>query len=247
MSLATDSLKADRTALLEICSGLREADWRAESGCGGWTVQDVVAHMTALYWLVVDRSKLPDVTGLPTEEAQEVYVAERRSLSPAEVVADYESVSTAAFPALASLDGQEFELPLGDLGTYQATMVPTAYSFDHFVHIRMDLFAPRGPLPGEPPPADELRLAPTLAWIAAALPQQSADVLATLGGSITFDLSGPGARRITAGGGDPLGEVSLASVDFVRAITQRADWATAKIDSTSGDLTPALLSRLKVF
>ena len=247
MTLATDSLEADRAALLEICAGLGDADWQAGSGCAGWSVQDVVAHMAALYWLVVDPTKLPDVTGLATEDAQEVYVAGRRSLSPAEVVADYEAVSAAALPVLASLDGQTFELPLGDLGTYQATVVPTAYSFDHFVHIRMDLFPPRGPLTGEPPPSDELRLAPTLAWVAAALPQQSAEVLATLPGSITFDLSGPAARRITAGSGDPLGEVSLPAPDFIRAITRRTNWDAAKIDSTSPDLTPALLSRLKVF
>jgi uncharacterized protein (TIGR03083 family) len=247
MSLATDGLDADRTALLEICNGLSEADWQAESGCAGWSLQDVVAHMGALYWLVVDPKKLPDVTGLPTEEAQEVYVAERRSLSPAEVVADYESVSAAALPILASLDGQTFELPLGDLGTYPATTVPLAYNFDHFVHIRMDLFAPRGPLTSEPPPADDLRLAPALTWIAAALPQQNAEVFSGLPGSLTFVLSGPGARDITAGAGEPLGEISLPAVDFVRAITQRGNWDAARIDSSSPDLDPELLGRLKVF
>jgi uncharacterized protein (TIGR03083 family) len=247
MSLATEGLEADRAALLAIFAGLTEADWQAQSGCAGWTVQDVVAHMGALFWVVVDRKRLPDVSGLPTEQAQEVYVAARRALSAAEVAADYESVSAAAMPILASLDGQTFELPLGDLGTYPATLVPTAYNFDHFVHIRMDLFAPRGPLTGAPPPADDLRLAPALDWIAAALPQQSADVFAGLPGSITFDLTGPGARRIDAGHGDPIGVVSLPVVDFVGAITCRASWDAARIDSSSADLTPALLSRLRVF
>ena len=247
MSVATEGLAADRAALLEICAGLSQADWRAESGCAGWTVLDVVSHMAALYWLVVDPKKLPDVSGLPTEEAQEVYVAERRSLSPAEVVADYESVSAAALPILGSLDGQTFELPLGDLGTYQATIVPTAYNFDHFVHIRMDLFPPRGPLTAEPPPSDELRLAPALTWIAAALPQQSAEVFAGLPGSITFHLTGIAARQFTAGDGDPLGEVEIDSVAFVRGITQRTGWDAAKIESDSGELTAAVLSRLKVF
>jgi len=247
VTLATDGLEADRAALLGICSGLTETDWQAESGCAGWTVRDVVSHMAALYWLVVDPKKLPDVTGLPTEQAQEVYVAARRPLSPAEIVADYESVSAAALPILASLDGQTFELPLGDLGTYQATVVPTAYNFDHFVHIRMDLFAPRGPLTGEPPPADELRLGPALGWIAAALPQQSAEVFAGLPGSITFALTGQGSRTIDAGHGDSLGVVTTPAVDFIRAVTQRGPWDSASIDSSSPDLTQALLTRLKVF
>src|SRR5271166_3816284 len=115
MSKSTDGLESDRAALLEICAGLTEADWRAESGCEGWTVQDVVSHMGALFWLVVDRKKLPDVSGLPTERAQDVYVQDRRRMAAEEVLADYESVSAAALPVLASLDGQDFEIPLGDL------------------------------------------------------------------------------------------------------------------------------------
>lgn len=247
MTKATDGLAADRAALLEICAGLGDADWRAPSGCSGWTVQDVVAHMGALYWLVVDRKKLPDVGDLPTERAADVYVEHRRSMTAEQVLADYEAVSAAALPVLASLDGQTFEVPLGDLGTFQAGLVPTAYSFDHYVHIRMDLFAPRGPLPGPPPLSDELRLAPALDWVAAALPQQSAEALAKLPGVIEFVITGTGARTIEAGSGEPLGQVSMTAPAFVKAITQRGDWAEAQIKTASDELTPAALARLKVF
>ena len=247
MTMATDGLEADRAALLETCAGLDDADWRAPSGCSGWTVQDVVAHMGALYWLVVDRAKLPDVTGLPTERAQDVLVDHRRSMTPGQVLADYESVSADAIPILASLDGQDFELPLGDLGTFKASTVPTAYSFDHYVHIRMDLFEPRGSLTGPPPPSDERRLAPALEWVAAALPQQSAAALADMGGVVEFVISGPGARTIEAGSGEPLGQVTMAGPEFIKAITQRGDWAEAEIKQADDALTPAALARLKVF
>lgn len=248
MTLATDGLEADRAALLEICAGLGEADWRAPSGCAGWTVQDVVAHMAALYWIVVDRKKLPDVADLPTERAQDVYVEFCRSMTAEQVLADYESVSAAAIPRLASLGiGRDFELPLGDLGTYQASTVPTAYSFDHYVHIRLDLFAPRGSLTGPPPQSDELRLVPALDWIAAALPQQNADAVASLPGVVEFVITGPGARTIEAGSGEPLGQVSMAAPAFIKAITQRGDWAEAEIESTGDHLTQATLARLKVF
>lgn len=247
MTLATDGLEADRAALLEICAGLGEADWRAPSGCAGWTVQDVVAHMGALYWLTVDRTKLPDAADLPTERAQDVYVEHRRSMTAEQVLADYESVSAAAIPRLAMLGDQDFELPLGDLGTYKASIVPTAYSFDHYVHIRLDLFAPRGPLTGPPPPSDELRLVPALDWVAAALPQQSADAVASLPGVVEFVITGPGARTIEAGSGEPLGQVSMAAPAFIKAVTQRGDWAEAEIKSVGDQLTPATLARLKVF
>jgi uncharacterized protein (TIGR03083 family) len=247
MTLATDALEADRAALLEICAGLGEADWRAPSGCAGWTVQDVIAHMGALYWLTVDRTKLPNAADLPTERAQDVYVEHRRSMTAEQVLADYESVSAAAIPRLAMLDDQDFELPLGDLGTYKASIVPTAYSFDHYVHIRLDLFAPRGPLTGPPPPSDELRLVPALDWVAAALPQQSADAVASFPGVVEFVITGPGARTIEAGSGEPLGQVSMAAPAFIKAVTQRGDWAEAELKSVGDQLTPATLARLKVF
>ena len=83
MTDAIRALRADRTALLEICSGLREDDWQADSGCAGWTIKDIVAHLGALYWSVVDPSVLPDTAGLPTETAGELQVQGRRSLSAA--------------------------------------------------------------------------------------------------------------------------------------------------------------------
>jgi uncharacterized protein (TIGR03083 family) len=249
---AIDGLEADRADLLKLCGEFTEPDWAAPSGCSGWRVQDVVSHMGALFWLVVDRSKLPDIGDLPTEQAQDAYVDHGRSMTAQQVLADYEEVSAAALPVLGSLLGQTFELPLGDLGTYQAGTIPTAYSFDHYIHIRMDLFAPRGPLTTSQPASDELRLTPALDWVQAALPQQSAAVISELPGSIEFVITGPAARTISIGNGDgnSLGRVSLDAPDFLRSITARSDWAAADvtIEPASGaTLTPALLSRLKVF
>ena len=146
MPHSIDALGADRAALLDICAGLDEAAWRSGSGCPGWSVQDVVAHMGALFWAVVDRTRLPDVAGLPTERAQDSYVESRRGLSPAQVLADYAAVSAQALEIMATFDGQDAPVPLGDLGTYPLSVIPTAYNFDHYVHIREDLSAPRGSL-----------------------------------------------------------------------------------------------------
>ncbi len=250
MTNAIDGLEADRAELLKICAEFTDADWAADSGCSGWRVQDVVSHLGALYWLVVDRSKLPDVGDLPTERAQDAYVDHRRSMSAQEVLADYEAVSAAALPVLRSLIGQTFKVPLGDLGTYPAQAIPTAYSFDHFVHIRMDLFSPRGPLAGQQPASDDLRLGPALDWVQSALTQQNQAAIAELPGSIEFVITGPAARTITIGQGqgegegEPLGRVTLDAPDFLRSISARADWSTAAIE---GNLAPATLASLKVF
>jgi len=244
---AIEAIEADREALLGICAGLGDADWKAGSGCGGWSVQDVIAHMGALFWLVVDPSKLPDTTNLPTERAQDVYVEARRSWGAAEVVADYETVSTQAIERLAGLEDQDFQIPLGDLGTYPASVIPNAFSFDHYTHIRADLFSPRGPLTGEPPPADELRLVPTVDWIEAALPQQNAERLASLGGIVDVVLDGPGGGVIHLGSGDRGAEIRSSTPSFVRWITQRATWEDEGVE-ISGDKGMLDLAReLKVF
>src|ERR1700728_659385 len=114
MTDAISALQADRTALLHICSQLSEDDWKADSGCAGWSIRDVVAHLGALYWSVIDPSVLPDTTGLPAERAAELQVQARRSLRASDVLDDYEAVSDKALVALGGLTGADFEMDLGD-------------------------------------------------------------------------------------------------------------------------------------
>jgi uncharacterized protein (TIGR03083 family) len=247
MTSQTDlALRADRTALLELCAGLDEADWKADSGCPGWSVKDVVAHLGALYQVVVDPSALPDVAGLSTEDAQAVHVLSRRAWTPEETVADYAEVSSAALERLAGLAAHDFEVPLGDLGTYPANVLPSAFCFDHYTHIRADLFAPRGPLTGTPPPSDELRLAPALDWIEAALPQQN-PALDNLSGSVEIVLTGPAARTITLGHGEPQSRVASTTDAFIRWVTQRATWTDLGVASSGDQRDLAILTSLHVF
>jgi len=244
---AIEALQADRDALLRICGGLSEEDWAASSGCAGWSVKDVVGHVGALFWLVVDPSALPDVGGLPTERAQDVYVDERRPWSAERVVEDYRSVSTKALEQMTELATQDFELPLGDLGTYHVSLIPNAFSFDHFTHIRADLFAPRGPLTTQPPPADELRLDPALDWIAAALPQQNPELVEKLGGVVELAIEGPAARTITVGSGEPVAAVSSDGVAFVKWITQRGSWEDLGVKASGPETALEATRRFHVF
>ena len=91
---AVNTLRADRAALLDIGAQLTGPQWAASSGCPGWSVKDLVSHLGALYWMAVDPAALPDTTGMPTEQAQDALVAARRRCPAAEVLADYESVSS---------------------------------------------------------------------------------------------------------------------------------------------------------
>jgi uncharacterized protein (TIGR03083 family) len=244
---AIEALAADREALLKIGAGLSDAEWGSESGCPGWSVQDLLAHLGALYWAVVDPSTLPEVAELPTERAQEVVVGQRRSWSSAQVLGDYESVSTRALAALEGLADQEFEVPLGDLGTYPASVISSAFAFDHFLHIRSDLFAPRGPLTGAPPPSDELHLGPALDWVEAALPQQNAAALGGLRAAVEIDLHGPGARLLRLGPGEAASRVRSETTAFVRWITQRTTWDAAGVEWSGHEGDLAIIRSLRVF
>src|ERR1017187_3381720 len=256
---AIEALRADREALLAIGARLSDDDWRAGSGCPGWSVQDVVAHMGTLFWAVVDPAALPDTTGLatqpalpappgrPPDPARAVCAEPGRSWPAADVLADYESVSTEALERLAALESQDFELALGDLGTYPAFVLPNAFSFDHYTHIRADLFAPRGPLTDQPPPSDELRLTPALDWIEAALPQQNAGPFGSLTGTIEIAGCGPGARTIRLGSGEPMAHISSDAPSFVRWVTQRATWQELGVHAAGDERQLSMARTLRVF
>ncbi len=245
MSDVIEAVRADRATLLEICQGLRPAQWEASSGCPGWSVQDVVAHLAITFWAVVDLSTLPDVTGQPFERGQEILVESRRGRSPEDTLADYEQVSSAGLDRLAGLAGLDVQVPLGEAGTYPAAMLPSAYAFDHYTHIRADLFAPRGPLNGEPPPSDELRTSSALDWIEAALPQQNAKAAAQA--TLEIQVTGAGGRVIAFGSGPVTATISSDAPAFVRWVTQRGSWPDLGVLAAGDDQALAVARELKVF
>jgi hypothetical protein len=199
-------------------------------------VQDLLSHMACSFWLAVDPSRLPDPGGLPAERAADLYVESRRFMTPEELVADYESVSLKGLEVLAGLEDQDFEVLLGDVGTYPASVIPTALAFEEYIHIRFDLFAPDGPLQGNPPESDELRLAPTLDWIEVALPQQNSKLLDRMDSAVEIRLGGLCERTLRIGSGEVAGHIESDSQAFVRWVTQRGTWEQLGVRA-DGDAT----------
>jgi uncharacterized protein (TIGR03083 family) len=248
MTDAIEALAADRAVLLEICAGLTDDDWKAGSGCPGWSVQDVVTHMAAGFQAVADPAALPDTQGLPFERAQDAVVEARRGLTPGEVVALYTEMSEKALSILRDLAAADFEVPLGDAGTYPASVLPAAFCFDHYTHIRADLFAPRGPLAGPPPPADEPRVGHAIDWIEAAISQQNRPALSELTGAAEIVLTGADSRTIRLGpGGAPAASVRSDAEAFLRWITQRATWEQSGVEATGDQTVLAAVHQLSVF
>jgi uncharacterized protein (TIGR03083 family) len=241
---AVAAVRADRAVLLEISRGLTPAQWEAPSGCPGWSVQDIVVHLATEFWAVVDPSQLPDVAGQPLERAAEIEVESRRSLTTEAVLDDYEQVSATGLERLAAMAGMDTPVPLLDMGTYPTSVLPSAYAFDHYTHIRADLFAPRGPLNGEPPPADELRTGATLDWIEAALPQQNAQAAAQA--TVEIQVTGTAARSITFGSGSVKATVTSDAPAFVRWVTQRGSWQALGVRAAGDQQALAVAQTLKV-
>lgn len=245
MNNAIEAVRADRAALLDICGALTPAEWQAESGCEGWSVQDLITHLAVTFWSMVDPARLPDMTALPFERAQDAAVHARRDMTPDAVRADYAEASERGLAQLPEIAALDLEIPLADAGTYPAALVPSAFAFDHYTHIRADLFGPRGPLTGQPPLSDELRVAATLDWIEAALPQQNP--AAAEAGSYELQVTGPYSRIITFGTGPATATVSSDAESFVRWVTQRGSWEQLGVQAAGDEPVLSAASKLRVF
>jgi len=89
------TVHAERKALAAELRELSDEDWGRPSLCGDWTVRDVLAHMTSA-------AKLPPAgfvarlvgSGFSFDKVQEKGIAAQRGASPADTLANFESVVT---------------------------------------------------------------------------------------------------------------------------------------------------------
>jgi uncharacterized protein (TIGR03083 family) len=239
-ALGIDGFNAERAAILDIASSLSDDEWNAPSGCEGWAVRDVIAHMAAVLHGVADPSTMPDMAS-GTEKAMEGPVADRRVLPVDEVVGEYATFSeqiAASLPMFQEPPLSTTELPMHDLGTHPMSIVPDMFVFDAYCHLRHDILRPRGSIDRPEPPRDEQRLRPAITWMLAGLPWMSASTLAFLDRPIVLTLEGPGggtwtihprgdAERVqVVDGDDATAAARVTSNDhaFVAWATRRAPW-----------------------
>ena len=117
------AVHAERARLAEDLAGLDEAQWAAPSLCGRWTVEDVVAHLTAaasigrLRWL---RSVLGARFDFDLHNQRRL--EEHRGATPAETLQGFRAVAgstaapskdTAAWLGEVVVHGQDVRRPLG--------------------------------------------------------------------------------------------------------------------------------------
>lgn len=234
LQLAVDEVKS-------VISTLTDEEWARPSGCQGWSVRDLVAHMSSNYKETVDPSPAPaEPINLPAERMMDMLVEPRKAWTNQQILDEYLSFCDQAVAVLASMQEEPLAstpLPLADLGTYPMHALADAYAFDHYCHLRIDLLAPEGPIErNNVPDADAKRLAPAIGWMITGMPQMQTDLGKSLSAPITLTLTGPGGGSwtITPAGdgivvtpgktGGAVADVSSNGHSFINWGTKRSDW-----------------------
>jgi uncharacterized protein (TIGR03083 family) len=238
--MSEQGLRAVRLAVDEVravITTLTDDEWAAPSGCAGWTVKDLVAHMSSNYAETVEPSPPPaEPVALPAERLMDLLVEPRKDWSNEQVRDEYLSYCDRAVEALAALQQPPMAdtvIPIADLGSYPLHQLADAYAFDHYCHLRVDLLAPHGPIRRDVPPADDDRLGPAIGWMLTGLPQMQPELRASLGAPIRLTLTGPGGGSwIIAPVGDDIVVGGSDSTDAVAEVVSDGHafviWGTAR-------------------
>ena len=185
---------ADQHAELDgILAGLSEDDWARASACEGWSVADVVVHLTQSDEGAVAsvEGRLPE-GGLGGQDADvddwaERMVVEARGASGGEVFAAWRSTTAALRAALAETD-LSARVPWVT-GRLSARTLATTRLAECWIHTG-DVAAAFG----EPPSAtNRLRLIARLAW--RTLPYAFERAGRPLSGPVAFELRAPDGER----------------------------------------------------
>ncbi len=239
---AVESVRRSIAGVKAVITSLSEDEWALPSGCSGWTVKDLVAHMSSNYKEVVDPSPPPaEPVAMPAEEAMEALVAPRKVWSNEQVRDEYLAHADGALAALTMLQDEPLASTLSalaDLGTYPMHQLADAFAFDHYCHLHVDLLAPHGPIVRDLGPVDDALIGPAVVWMLAGVPQMQPGLHEYLTGRVRLVLTGPGATTVdlTRDGdtivvGEPVGEPSVTvtsdAAEFVRWGTVRSPWRDA--------------------
>lgn len=246
----------------QVITSLTDEEWGLPSGCSGWSVKDLVAHMSSNYKEVVDPSPPPPEppVGLTAEQLMELLVDPRRDWTSQTVLEEYLTYCDGAVAAMAALQDEPVAstpTQIADLGTYATHQFADAFAFDHYCHLRIDLLAPHGPITRQLPDPDDALVGPAVGWMLTGLPQMQPGLEQQLEGRVRLELTGPGGRVsdivrvgdrivVESPSGTPDATVTSSAHDFVLWGTQRMSWRNACTVSGDDAIAARFLDALNI-
>lgn len=124
MAMDGTALVAAMAATVEatagVCRGISEDEWARPTGCPGWSVRDVLAHLVGLEVAIMSGvepdCEVPDYPHVrdATGQYMERHVEARRGVSAADLFAEYESVFAQRLADLSALPKAAFAEPTRD-------------------------------------------------------------------------------------------------------------------------------------
>jgi uncharacterized protein (TIGR03083 family) len=260
---AIEALTTESERALALFRTLTAEEWRADSGCTGWRVQDVACHMASVYHSIADPSTIEGGTSPDVEENAEVPVQARRDWTPEQVIAEYVEWSEKGIAAMTGMQEEPLAsmvIPLANLGSHPMHILANAIVFDHYCHLRHDIG--RAVARAAELPHDDAALRATLEWMLAGLPQMCATALAGCEQAVNLVFDGPGGGSyllapvpggegwaVTDGADPEAPSVFSSAHDFVSWGTKRRDWReVARLDADPGvaDRAAATLDAINV-
>ncbi|MGQ0843765.1 MAG: maleylpyruvate isomerase family mycothiol-dependent enzyme [Sporichthyaceae bacterium] len=239
--------RADRTDILALLKDLSPDEWAKPSRCDGWTVQDVVAHMSAACHGTFGPWVVKLIAGKDVEAGNDRDAAKRKSWAPAKVLQEYEVWSgrlAAIQPLLQKAPLKSLPIRVSEVGVYPAKLLTSAFVFDHGLHARYDIAAALG---RSMPKPDANRVAVANEWMLAGIGAMSGDRLNWLDRKVQLVLTGPGGSTYTvehgkkkvvaAAGGAPDAAVTVEgpAESFPEWGTGRESWRKLEVTCTGDE------------
>jgi len=225
------ALVQSRQELLSFCHSLTEDQWQTASQAGGWSVQDVVAHLGSGSHAMFTPAALTIIRGTDIERANDDLVDLRRTWSSAQVLQEYETWTQRMVTlarVISATPARHIPVRLSELGRFPAGLLLTgALVFDHHTHLRFDV----APAVGRELPAPEpTQLAVSIEWMNAVLSNQiRAGSISGLVAPLTLELRGRGGSTWTlAPSGVRAGTDQAAAATILGEASEFPEWATGR-------------------